>query len=51
MKKVAILPNVQKDKGLETTKRLVNYLLDKCCEPQLSQEVAELAEMPQYARV
>ena len=51
MKKVAILPNVQKDKGLETTKRLVNYLLDKGCEPQLSQEVAELAEMPQYARV
>ena len=50
MKKVAILPNVQKDKGLETTKRLVNYLLDKGCEPQLSQEVAELAEMPQYAR-
>ena len=50
MKKVAILPNVQKDKGLETTKRLVNYLLDKGCEPQLSQKVAELAEMPQYAR-
>ena len=50
MKKVAILPNVQKDKGLETTKRLVNYLLDKGCEPQLSQEVAELAEMPQLAR-
>ena len=50
MKKVAILPNVQKDKGLETTKRLVNYLLDKGCEPQLSQEVAELAEMPQYAK-
>ncbi len=50
MKKVAILPNVQKDKGLETTKRLVNYLLEKGCEPQLSEEVAELAEMPQYAK-
>ena len=50
MKKVAILPNVQKDKGLETTKRLVNYLQEKGCEPQLSQEVAELAEMPQYAK-
>ena len=49
MKKVAILPNVQKDKGLETTKRLVNYLLEKGCEPQLSRTVAELAEMPQYA--
>lgn len=50
MKKVAILPNVQKDKGLETTKRLVRYLLEKGCEPQLSEEVAERAEMPQYAR-
>ena len=49
MKKVAILPNVQKDKGLETTKRLVNYLVEKGCEPQLSRTVAELAEMPQYA--
>ena len=49
MKKVAILPNVQKDKGLETTKRLVNYLIEKGCEPQLSRTVAELAEMPQYA--
>lgn len=50
MKKVAILPNVQKDKGLETTKRLVRYLVGKGCEPQLSKEVAERAEMPQYAR-
>lgn len=50
MKKVAILPNVQKDKGLETTKRLVRYLVEKGCEPQLSKEVAERSEMPQYAR-
>lgn len=50
MKKVAILPNVQKDKGLAVTKRLVNYLLAKDCEPQLSQEVASLAELPRYAR-
>ena len=50
MKKVAILPNVQKDKGLETTKRLVRYLVEKGCEPQLSQEVAERAEMSKYAR-
>ena len=49
MKKVAILPNVEKDTGLETTKRLVNYLLEKGCEPQLSKRVAELAEMPRYA--
>lgn len=50
MKKVAILPNVEKDMGLETTKRLVNYLVEKGCEPQLSKKVAELAEMPQYAK-
>ena len=50
MRKVAILPNVQKDKGLETTKRLVRYLVEKGCEPQLSKEVAERSEMPQYAR-
>ena len=50
MKKVAILPNVDKDKGLETTKKLVNYLLEKGCEPQLSAKVAELAEMPQFAK-
>ena len=50
MKKVAILPNVQKDKGLETTKRLIQYLLEKDCEPQLSAEVAELAGLPQYAK-
>jgi len=49
LKKVAILPNVQKDKGLETTKRLVQYLAGKGCEPQLSKEVAELADLPQYA--
>lgn len=50
MKKVAILPNVEKDMGLETTKRLVNHLVERGCEPQLSKKVAELAEMPQYAK-
>lgn len=50
MKKVAILPNVEKDTGLETTKRLVHYLEEKGCEPQLSKRVAELTDMPQYAR-
>lgn len=50
MKKVAILPNVEKDTGLETTKRLVGYLLEKGCQPQLSNRVAELAGMPQYAK-
>lgn len=50
MKKVAILPNVDKDKGLAVTKRLVSYLLEKGCEPQLSRKVAVLAELLQYAK-
>lgn len=50
MKKVAILPNVDKDTGLETTKRLVKHLLEKGCEPQLSEKVAELAGLPEFAR-
>lgn len=50
MKKVAILPNIDKDKGLAVTKRLVHYLVEKGCEPQLSEKVAKLAELPQYAK-
>ena len=50
MKKVAILPNVEKDKGLEITGRLVHHLEKRGCVPQLSKRVAELAGMPQYAR-
>ena len=43
MKKVAILPNIQKDKGLAVTKRLVRYLEEKGCQPRLSEAVADLA--------
>lgn len=50
MKKVAILPNVQKDKELLVTKRLVHHLEERGCEPRLSEEVAALAELPQYAK-
>lgn len=39
MKKVAILPNIQKDKGLAVTKRLVRYLEEKGCQPRLSEAV------------
>ena len=39
MKKVAILPNIQKDKGLAVTKRLVRYLEEKGCQPRLSAAV------------
>ena len=44
MKKVAILPNIQKDKGLAVTKRLVRYLEEKGCQPRLSEAVADLAD-------
>lgn len=50
MKKIGIIPNVEKDKGLAVTKRLVDYLLEKGCEPQLSERVANLAGLPQYAK-
>ncbi len=50
MKKVAILPNVQKDKELSVTKRLVHHLEKRGCEPCLSEEVAALAGMPRYAK-
>ncbi len=50
MKKVAILPNMQKDKELSVTKRLVHHLEKRGCEPCLSEEVATLAGMPQYAK-
>ena len=49
MKKVAILPNVQKDCGLAVTKRLVRHLEAKGCAPRLLEAVANLAGLPQYA--
>ncbi len=50
MQKIGIIPNVDKDKELAVTKRLVRYLLEKGCTPQLTQKVAGLAGLPQYAR-
>ena len=50
MQKVGIVPNIEKDKDLAVTKRLVGYLLDKGCIPQLSERVAELAGLEMYAR-
>ena len=44
MKKVAILPNIQKDKGLAVTKRLVRYLEEKGCQPRLSGAAAVCAD-------
>lgn len=49
MKKVGIIPNIEKDKELAVTKRLVVYLTEKGCRPQLSEDVARKAGFLQYA--
>lgn len=40
MKKVGFIPNGEKDKGYELTKRLTEYLLSKDCVPMLQKKVA-----------
>ncbi len=50
MKKIGLIPNIDKDKDLAVTKRLVRYLLDKGCIPQLPEKIAELAGLEMYAR-
>ena len=50
MKKVGLIPNIDKDKDLAVTKRLTRYLLEKGCIPQLSEKVAGLAGLAPYAR-
>lgn len=50
MKKVGIWPNLDKDKDLAVTKRLVHYLLEKGCIPGLTEDVAVKAGLEMYAR-
>lgn len=50
MQKVGLIPNVEKDKELAVTKRLVRHLLLKDCLPQLSEKTAQLAGLELYAR-
>lgn len=50
MQKIGIIPNIDKDKDLAVTKRLVQYLLGKGCIPQLSEKVADLTGLEMYAR-
>ncbi len=50
MVKVGILPNIEKDKDLAVTKRLLRHLLDRGCMPQLAEDVAQLADLEMYAR-
>ena len=49
MQKVGLIANIEKDKGLTITKRLVRYLLEKGCMPQLLEKTAELAGLESYA--
>lgn len=50
MKVVGILPNLDKDVDLSVTKRLAAFLLEKGCQPWLTEEVAEKAELMVYAK-
>ncbi|KXL53058.1 NAD kinase [Anaerotignum neopropionicum] len=50
MKKIGLIPNVDKDKDLAVTMRLVRYLLNKGCIPQLTEKIAELLGLEMYAR-
>lgn len=48
MKKVGILPNLEKDKDFAVTNRLLQYLKLKECQPRLSMKAAKLAELEEY---
>lgn len=48
MRKVGILPNLEKDKGFAVTKRLLQYLKLKGCQPYLSMKAAKLAGLEEY---
>lgn len=50
MIKVGLIPNIDKDKELAVTKRLVRHLLEKGCIPQLPEKIAEQAGLEMYAR-
>lgn len=50
MQKIGLIPNIDKDKDLAVTKRLVRHLLDKNCIPQLSEKIAEMTGLEMYAR-
>lgn len=50
MNKVGIWPNLERDKDLIVTKRLLHYLVERGCIPGLSEKVAFLAGAPMYTR-
>ena len=50
MKRVGILPNLEKDKKFSVTKKLITYLLNQNCEPMLTKKTAEMAHLQLYAK-
>lgn len=50
MKKVGLVPNMDKDREMAVTKRLVHHLLERGCEPQLMEEAAKAAGLEEYAK-
>ncbi len=50
MKRVGILPNIEKDKDFTVTKRLIKHLLHKNCEPMLTSQTATLSHLELYAQ-
>ena len=48
-KKVGIIPNIEKDLDFAVTKRLVEYLLQRDCMPQLTEKVAQATGFERYA--
>lgn len=51
MKKVGVIPNINKDKDLETTKSVVEWLLDHDTEPYLNEIIASKIGYNEYGRI
>lgn len=49
MQKIGLIPNLEKDRDLEVTKRLIRHLLLKDCQPQLAQKVAQAYGLETFA--
>lgn len=50
MKKIGFIPNLDKDKDLKVTKRLIQYCIDEECMPIVSHEIAKAdSELKDYA--
>ncbi|MGB9680477.1 MAG: NAD(+)/NADH kinase [Thermoanaerobacteraceae bacterium] len=50
MKKIGIVPNINKDKGLETTKSVVKWILDHDSIPYVNEIIADKINYPEYGK-